>query len=129
MILSFCAYIVSFLIFGLSASVPLLFVAMLLFAVGESFREGTHKAMIFTWLRIHGRLDERTRVYGFTRSWSQIGSAVSVVLAALFVIAGDGYAEDVNDPLIELTDARHLLVRVLIVWLAVSSLLVLGGLV
>jgi MFS family permease len=91
MILSFCAYIVSFLVFGLSTSVPLLFAAMLLFAVGESFREGTHKAMIFTWLRINGRIEERTRVYGFTRSWSQFGSAISVLLAAVFVILGDGY--------------------------------------
>lgn len=91
MILSFVAYIISFLVFAFSSNTPLLFLAMLLFAVGESFREGTHKAMIFTWLRTQNRLDERTRVYGFTRSWSQIGSAVSVVLAAIFVIAADGY--------------------------------------
>lgn len=91
MILSFVAYIISFIVFAFSVSVPLLFVAMLLFAVGESFREGTHKAMIFTWLRIQGRTAERTRIYGFTRSWSQLGSALSVVLAAVFVIATDGY--------------------------------------
>ncbi|MFM9995820.1 MAG: MFS transporter [Phycisphaerales bacterium] len=91
MILSFAAYIASFLIFGLSSSPLLLYPAMLLFAVGESFREGTHKAMIFTWLRINGRIDERTRVYGFTRSWSQLGSALSVILAAVFVVATDGY--------------------------------------
>ena len=91
MILSFAAYIVSFLVFALTTHVAILYPAMLLFAVGESFREGTHKAMIFTWLRIHGRIEERTQIYGFTRSWSQIGSAVSVVLAAVFVIATDGY--------------------------------------
>lgn len=91
MILSFVAYMISFLVFAFSSNTPLLFLAMLLFAVGESFREGTHKAMIFTWLRTQNRLDERTRVYGFTRSWSQLGSAVSVVLAAIFVIAADGY--------------------------------------
>lgn len=91
MILSFCAYIVSFLIFAFAGGGALLYAAMALFAVGESFREGTHKAMIFTWLRIEDRLDERTRVYGFTRSWSQLGSALSVVLAAAFVVAADGY--------------------------------------
>lgn len=91
MILSFVAYIISFVVFAFSENVPLLFLAMLLFSVGESFREGTHKAMIFTWLRTQGRLSERTRVYGFTRSWSQVGSAVSVVLAAGFVVATDGY--------------------------------------
>lgn len=56
-------------------------------------------------------------------------SAIARASVDADVIAGDGYAEDVNDPLIELTDARHLLVRVLIVWLAISGLLVLGGLV
>jgi MFS family permease len=91
MILSFAAYIASFLVFGLSDSILLFFPAMLFFAIGESFREGTHKAMIFTWLRLNGRLDERTRIYGYTRSWSQLGSALSVVLAAVFVIATNGY--------------------------------------
>ena len=36
------------------------------------FRGGTHKAMILDWLRAQGRESERTRVYGFTRSWSKI---------------------------------------------------------
>lgn len=43
------------------------------------------------------------------------------------VAAGDGYAEDVDDPLVELTDARNLLMRVLIVWLAVAAVFALGG--
>lgn len=42
------------------------------------------------------------------------------------VVAGDGYTEDVDDPLVELGDARALMVRVLIVWLAVAALFVLG---
>ena len=67
------------------------FLAMFCFAIGEAFRTGTHKAMIFTWLRDQGREHERTRVYGYTRSWSQIGSAVSVVLAAIFVFTADNY--------------------------------------
>lgn len=91
MILSFAAYIVSFVIFAYSATPALLFLAMLCFAVGESFRDGTHKALIFAWLRLQGRLDERTKVYGFTRSWSLIGSAVSVILSAVFVFISDGY--------------------------------------
>jgi len=91
MILSFAAYIASFLVFGLAKNIALLFVAMFLFAIGEAFRTGTHKAMIFTWLRLQGRADERTKVYGYTRSWSKYGSAVSVVLAALFVYVSDSY--------------------------------------
>ena len=91
MILSFVAYIASFLVFGLARDLALLFGAMFLFAVGEAFRTGTHKAMIFTWLRQQGRAHERTRVYGYTRSWSKYGSALSVVLAAVFVFAADSY--------------------------------------
>ncbi len=91
MILSFTAYIFSFAIFGLSKSVWLLFAAMFFFAIGDAFRTGTHKAMIFTWLRLQGREKERTKVYGITRSWSKIGSAVSVVLAGVFVFASEGY--------------------------------------
>jgi hypothetical protein len=65
---------------------------MFFFAIGDAFRTGTHKAMIFQWLRLEGRLDERTRVYGFTRSWSKLGSAVSVLLAALFVLISQSYS-------------------------------------
>jgi len=91
MMLSFCAYIVSFAIFGLAKGVGLLFVAMFFFAIGDAFRTGTHKAMIFAWLRLQGRIDERTKVYGYTRSWSKLGSALSVVLAAAFVFASRDY--------------------------------------
>ncbi len=93
MIFSFLAYIASFLIFGLSASFAALFLAMFAFALGDSFRTGTHKAMIFEWLRIQGREEERTRVYGFTRSWSKIGSAVSVVIASAFIFTGARYSD------------------------------------
>lgn len=92
MMLSFAAYIVSFLLFGLSRSYAQLFAAMAFFAVGEAFRTGTHKAMIFTWLRLQGRLDEKTKVYGFTRSWSKIGSAVSTLIAVVIVWQAQDYA-------------------------------------
>jgi MFS family permease len=103
MIFSFLAYIISFAIFGVSGTaamegvltksclIPLLFMAMFFFAIGDAFRTGTHKAMIFTWLRIQDRSDERTRVYGYTRSWSKIGSAFSVVLASLFVFGTSNF--------------------------------------
>jgi len=92
MILSFTSYIISFAIFGSSQDYWHLFIAMFFFAIGEAFRTGTHKAMIFTWLRIEGRLDEKTKVYGYTRSWSKIGSAVSTVLAVAFVLLTNDYA-------------------------------------
>ena len=98
MIVSFVAYIASFAVFGVAKELAMLFVAMFLFGIGEAFRTGTHKAMIFTWLRAQGRLDERTRVYGYTRSWSKIGSAVSVVLAAVIVLASFALARLVVSP-------------------------------
>ncbi len=91
MMLSFTAYIVSFTIFGLSSILWQLFAAMFFFAIGDAFRTGTHKAMIFTWLRLSGRINEKTKVYGYTRSWSKIGSAVSVIIAAIFVIISNNY--------------------------------------
>ena len=92
MILSFASYIISFAIFGFSQDYWHLFIAMFFFAIGEAFRTGTHKAMIFTWLRIEGRLDEKTKVYGYTRSWSKYGSAISTVLAVAFVLLTNNYA-------------------------------------
>jgi AmpE protein len=44
------------------------------------------------------------------------------------VIAGDGYASDVNNPLLELADARTVLRRILVTWLAIIALLALAGL-
>ncbi|MBO9664368.1 beta-lactamase induction protein [Dokdonella sp.] len=43
------------------------------------------------------------------------------------VIAGDGYATDVDDPMVELADARTVLRRILYVWVALIALCVLAG--
>ncbi|MBN2799851.1 MAG: MFS transporter [Deltaproteobacteria bacterium] len=92
MILSFIAYIASFLLFGVARGAAPLVGAVTLYAVGDAFRTGTHKAMIFTWLRLQGRESERTQVYGLTRSWSKVGSAVSSLIAAAFVLLGGSMA-------------------------------------
>jgi hypothetical protein len=92
MIASFVAYIASFVAFGFASGLAGLVPAMLLFGVGEAFRTGTHKAMIFDWLKQEGRTSERTAVYGRTRSWSKIGSALSVVIATAFVLATNRFA-------------------------------------
>ena len=83
LILSFVAYIASFIMLTIASTKPLLYFAIFLFSIGESFRTGTHKAMIFDYLRANGLLHDKTRVYGFTRSWSQLGSALSVLVGAL----------------------------------------------
>lgn len=91
MILSLLSYIVSFVMLGALDSIYPLFAAMAFFAIGEAFRTGTHKAMIFDWLAHESRHKERTSVYGETRSWGQIGSAVSVPLAAGIVLISGAY--------------------------------------
>ncbi|MHC4913954.1 MAG: MFS transporter [Planctomycetota bacterium] len=91
MICSMLAYVMSFAVFAFARAYWTFFPAMLLFAAGEAFRTGTHKAMIFGWLSRQGREGEKTRVYGLTRSWSKLGSALSVVLAAAVVILTRDY--------------------------------------
>ena len=92
MVYSHVAYAASFILLGWATSLPWLFAAMFLFSIGEAFRTGTHKAIIFAWLEQQGRTDERTTIYGFTRSWSQMGSAVSVLIAAGIVLAVGDYS-------------------------------------
>ena len=92
MIVSFVAYIGSFALFGLGGRFWTLVAAMFFFAIGEAFRTGTHKAMIFDWLERQGRLAEKTAVYGRTRSWSKLGSAAAVVIAAGVVFVSGRYS-------------------------------------
>ena len=81
------AYIVAFVLFGAAPGLLGLVAAMIFYSVGEAFRGGTHKAMIFDWLRAQGREAEAASVYGFTRSWSKRGSAVSAVVGAAIALA------------------------------------------
>ncbi|MFO7890289.1 MAG: MFS transporter [bacterium] len=86
MILSFVFYIFSLQIFFFFPSFVFMIGAMVFFGMGEAFRSGTHKAMIFAWLDRYGRLQEKNKIYGYTRSWSKIGSAVSIVIASAIVL-------------------------------------------
>jgi MFS family permease len=82
MIFSFVSYIISFLVFNFSSGYSLFAAAMIFFSFGEAFRTGTHKAMIFEYLKIKGWKDQKVHYYGHTRSWSQMGSALSSLIAA-----------------------------------------------
>jgi len=82
---SMAGYIFSFIVFSVSSSFLILCCAMFFFAVGDAFRTGTHKAMIFKWLENRGELKQKTRVYGLTRSWSKAGTAFSSIIAAALV--------------------------------------------
>lgn len=91
LVFSLSSYIFSFILFGTAHYLPILFAGMFFFAVGEAFRSGTHKAMIFDYLRFNQRIDEKKMVYGYTRSWSQLGSAFSVLVASLIVFTSKNY--------------------------------------
>lgn len=88
---SFAFYILAFVFFFFSFGIKGFTVAMFLFALGEALRTGTHKAMIFDYLKMNGWQNEKVAYYGITRAWSQRGSAISAVLAGFFVIATRDY--------------------------------------
>ncbi len=91
MVFSFASYLISFFIFYFSRSFLLFSAAMILFGVGEAFRSGTHKAMILSYLERNGWLQLKTQFYGRTRSWSQMGSALSSLLAIGILLWGKQY--------------------------------------
>ncbi len=91
MVWSFGFYIVSFFIFYFSNNLALLLIAMVFFAFGDSFRTGTHKAMIFEYLKIKNWQNQKVDYYGGTRSCSQLGSALSSLIAAAIVFMNNAY--------------------------------------
>jgi MFS family permease len=93
MLLSFAAYIISFLIFYLSNSFLLFSIAMIMFAFGETFRSGTHKAMIMQYLERKKLFDKKLEYYGGTRGCSQFGSAISSLIAAGLVLKIGNYRD------------------------------------
>lgn len=91
LLLAFLVYILAFLTFYYSANFFLLLIAMVLVGTGDAFRSGTHKGMIMDYLRIKGWESQKINYYGHTRSWSQLGSAVSALLAGLTVFYASNY--------------------------------------
>jgi len=91
MVMAFASYLISFIIFYLFGSFPLYALAMILFAFGEAFRSGTHKALILEYLKIRGKEDLKVAYYGRTRSFSQLGSALNALIAAGLVFYTGSY--------------------------------------
>lgn len=79
-------------------------------------------AVIHAWREWHKAPERASRPFeaGFLGAVAKAGVDADVE-------AGDGYAEDTSDPLLELTDVRHLLARVHWVWLALAALVGLAG--
>ncbi|MGY4706658.1 MFS transporter [Candidatus Bipolaricaulota sp. J31] len=91
MLASFTSYIISFLIFYAAPGFWTYALAMVLFAFGETFRSGTHKAMILEYLRIKGIEHLKVHYYGHTRAGSQLGSALAALIAAGLVFYSGSY--------------------------------------
>ncbi len=80
-------YIVSFIILFFADTFILAALGMAFFGLGEAFRSGTHKAMIYTYLDSKNWQSEKTFVYGTTRSFSLIGSAASSLLGIVLILS------------------------------------------
>ncbi|MBN2049947.1 MAG: MFS transporter [Spirochaetales bacterium] len=91
MVFSFLSYICSFLLFFFFRSFPMQIAAMILFAFGEAFRTGTHKAMIFEYMTLKKITHLKVAYYGHTRGWAQLGSALSALIAAAIVFIAKSY--------------------------------------
>jgi len=91
MILAFIFYIISFVIFFVARSYVGFLCAMIVFSLGEAFRSGNHKAMIYHYLSVKGWDDQKVHYYGHTRAWSQLGSALSAISGAAIVFITGGY--------------------------------------
>ncbi len=84
--LCFGFYIISILIFFFTDSITNAIFGMIFLGLGEAFRSGTHKAMIYTYLDSKNWQGEKTFVFGRTRSFSLIGSAVSSLIGITLIL-------------------------------------------
>ena len=91
MIASFGLYIVSFVTYYFAQTYPVFILAMIFYSFGDAFRTGTHKAMIFDYLKMNHWEDQKVYYYGYTRSWSQFGSAISALVAGFLVFYSGSY--------------------------------------
>ncbi len=85
MLISFSSYLLAFAVFYLFPQFWMYALAMVLYASGDAFRSGTHKAMILEYLRIKKLEHLKVDYYGHTRAASQFGSAISSLIAMVLV--------------------------------------------
>jgi MFS family permease len=91
LLICFVFYIISFVLYFVGLGQPIqyffvVFLAAAFYGLGESFRSGTHKAMILTWMDRNDYQNHKTFVYGRTRSWSLIGSTINGVTSIFLII-------------------------------------------
>ncbi len=90
-LLCFVLYSVSFTVYYTAHTFWALIPASMIFGLGEAFRLGTHKAIVFDYLDDKAMKHLRTRVYGFTRAVAQLGLALSAIGAGAIVIWTSNY--------------------------------------
>lgn len=86
LLICFIFYIISFIFYFMGPAYIMLIGGAIFFGLGEAFRSGTHKAMEMQWMEKEGLLEYKTFIYGTTRSYSLYGSAISSVLAIVFIL-------------------------------------------
>lgn len=84
---------------------------------------GHWEAVIGAWRRWQ---QQATSTSWYTRGPDFLGDAACADID-IEIEAGDGYAEERSDPLLELVRMRSALLRALLAWLSVIALIVLGG--
>ncbi len=91
MLMAFGAYLISFAVFYFGQGFGWFALAMVLFAFGEAFRSGTHKALILEYLKLNNMTHLKVSYYGRTRSASQFGSAINALIAAALAFYTGSY--------------------------------------
>ncbi len=86
LLISITLYILSFVGFFFASSFALFIIPIVLFGLGEAFRSGTHKAMIMEYLDKEEINISKRQVYGFTRSYSNIGSTISSLFGIILIL-------------------------------------------
>ncbi len=86
LLICFISYIISFVLFFFVTNFLIASVAMFFFGIGEAFRSGTHKSIIYKYLEQKNWFDHKTFVYGRTRSFSLIGTSLSAFLSIFIVL-------------------------------------------
>lgn len=91
LVFSYVLYIISFISYYLSNNFLILLAASAIFGLADAFRTGTHKAMIIDYLSLKKWESHKTRYYGLTRSWSQMGSSISSIIVFAIFLATNNY--------------------------------------
>ena len=86
LVICFLFYIASFVLFFIGGTFFVFILAFIMYGFGEAFRSGTHKAMIMEFLDYHELKDDKSKVYGLTRSYSMVGSMISSIFSIAFVL-------------------------------------------